>query len=129
MIGLVGDGSTFYHDSGLWTAVHHNIPVLYVIPNNGAYGIVAGAFGAAGEVMTDTGEYASVALEGIDPIVIASGFGMDGVTVDDESKIADEIARGLDIVMNEKRPYIIDVKLPLGLPQGGTPAEVWKFSG
>jgi thiamine pyrophosphate-dependent acetolactate synthase large subunit-like protein len=129
VIGLVGDGSTFYHDSGLWTAVHHNIPVLYVIPNNGAYGIVAGAFGAAGEVMTDTGEYASVALEGIDPVVIASGFGMDGVTVDDESKIADEIARGLDIVMNEKRPYIIDVKLPLGLPQGGTPAEVWKFSG
>ncbi|MBT3942910.1 MAG: thiamine pyrophosphate-binding protein [Chloroflexi bacterium] len=129
VVGLVGDGSTFYHDSGLWTAVHHNIPVLYVIPNNGAYGIVAGAFGAAGEVMTDTGEYASVALEGIDPVVIASGFGMDGATVDDESKVAAEIARGLDIVMNEKRPYILDVKLPLGLPQGGTPAEVWKFAG
>ena len=128
VIGLVGDGSNFYHDSGLWTAVHHNIPVLYIIPNNGAYGVVAGAFGAAGEVMTDTGEYASVALEGIDPVVIASGFGMDGVTVDDESKVADEIARGLDIVMNEKRPYILDVKLPLGLPQGGTPAEVWKFA-
>lgn len=128
VVGLVGDGSTFYHDSGLWTAVHHNIPVLYVIPNNGAYGIVAGAFGAAGEVMTDTGEYASVALEGIDPVVIASGFGMDGATVDDESKVASEIARGLDIVMNEKRPYILDVKLPLGLPQGGTPAEVWKFA-
>ncbi|HJM52644.1 MAG TPA: thiamine pyrophosphate-binding protein [Dehalococcoidia bacterium] len=129
VVGLVGDGSTFYHDSGLWTAVHHNIPVLYVIPNNGAYGIVAGAFGAAGEVMSDTGEYASVALEGIDPVVIASGFGMDGVTVDDESKVAEAIARGLDIVMNEKRPYIIDVKLPLGLPEGGTPAEVWKFAG
>ncbi len=129
VVGLVGDGSTFYCDSGLWTAVHHRIPVLYVIPNNGAYGIVAGAFGAAGEVMSDTGEYASVALEGIDPVTIASGFGMDGVTVDDESKVAEAIARGLDIVMNEQRPYIIDVKLPLGLPQGGKPAEVWKFAG
>jgi hypothetical protein len=54
---------------------------------------------------------------------------MDGVTADDESKAAEAIARGLDIVMNEKRPYIIDVKLPLGLPEGGTPAEVWKFAG
>jgi benzoylformate decarboxylase len=129
VVGLVGDGSTFYCDSGLWTSVHHRIPVLYVIPNNGAYGIVAGAFGEAGEVMTDTGEYASVALEGIDPVMIAKGFGMDGITVDDESKVTEAIARGLDIVMNEKRPYIIDVKLPLGLPQGGTPAEVWKFAG
>ena len=61
--------------------------------------------------------------------MIAKGFGMDGITVDDESKVTEAIARGLDIVMNEKRPYISDVKLPLGLPEGGTPAEVWKFAG
>ena len=129
VVGLVGDGSTFYADSGLWTAVHHRIPVLYVIPNNGSYGIVAGAFGRAGEVMSDTGQYASVALEGIDPVAIAGGFGMDGIVVDDESELQDAIKHGLDVVMNEQRPYLIDVKLPIGLPEGGTPAEVWKFAG
>ncbi|MCH8818533.1 MAG: thiamine pyrophosphate-binding protein [Chloroflexi bacterium] len=129
VIGLVGDGSTYYADSGLWTAVHHNIPVLYIIPNNGAYGVVAGAFSRAGEVMTDTSEYASVALEGIDPVAIAAGFGMDGIRVDDESKVKGAIARGLEIVMSEQRPYLIDVKLPLGLPEGGRPAKVWKFAG
>ena len=45
VVGLVGDGSVFYADSGLWTAVHHGIPVLYVIPNNRSYGIVANYFG------------------------------------------------------------------------------------
>ncbi|GIS65425.1 MAG: hypothetical protein CM1200mP3_16730 [Chloroflexota bacterium] len=35
VIGLVGDGSLYYADSGLWTTVHHNIPLLYVISNNG----------------------------------------------------------------------------------------------
>ncbi|MDA1256645.1 MAG: thiamine pyrophosphate-binding protein [Chloroflexi bacterium] len=129
VVGLVGDGSTYYHDSGLWTAVHHRIPVLYVIPNNGAYGIVANAFGGAGEVMTDTGEYASVELENIDPVTIAAGFGMDGIRVDDESKVQEAIAHGLEVVMKEQRPYLIDVRLPLGLPEGGRPAAVWKFAG
>ena len=129
VVGLVGDGSTFYADSGLWTTVHHRIPVLYVIPNNGSYGIVAGAFGRAGEVMSDTGQYASVALEGIDRVAIAGGFGMAGIGGDNESELRDAITHGLDIVMNEQIPYLIDVKLPLGLPEGGTPAEVWKFAG
>ena len=44
VVGLVGDGSLYYAESGLWTAVHHNIPVLFVITNNAAYGIVAGFF-------------------------------------------------------------------------------------
>jgi benzoylformate decarboxylase len=129
VVGLVGDGSTFYADSGLWTAVHHRIPVLYVIPNNGSYGVVAGAFGRAGEVMSDTGQYASVALEGIDPVAIAGGFGMDGIVVDEEAQLRDAIKHGLDVVMNDQQPYLIDVKLPLGLPEGGTPAEVWKLGG
>ena len=78
VIGLVGDGSLYYADSGLWTAVHHNIPLLYVIPNNGAYGIVAGFFGQSGGRMSDTGNYQGVVLDGIDPVKIADAFGMDG---------------------------------------------------
>ena len=79
--------------------------------------------------MSDTGQYASVALEGIDRVAIAGGFGMAGIGGDNESELRDAITHGLDIVMNEQIPYLIDVKLPLGLPAGGPPAEVWKFAG
>ena len=34
VVGLVGDGSVYYADSGMWTAVHHRIPVLYVVPKD-----------------------------------------------------------------------------------------------
>ena len=68
VVGLVGDGSLFYADSGLWTAVHHAIPVLYVIPNNQSYGIVANFFGLAEGAMKQAGEYAGVVLDGIDPV-------------------------------------------------------------
>ena len=127
VVGLVGDGSLYYADSGLWTAVHHNIPLLYVIPNNGAYGIVAGFFGQSGGRMSDTGNYQGVVLDGIDPVKIADAFGMDGERVDDEEKLNESIQRGLEIVTKQNRPYLLDVRLPLGLPEGGVAEEQYRM--
>ncbi|MEC7836930.1 MAG: thiamine pyrophosphate-dependent enzyme [Chloroflexota bacterium] len=127
VIGLVGDGSLYYADSGLWTAVHHNIPLLYVIPNNGAYGIVAGFFGQSGGRMSDTGNYQGVVLDGIDPVKIADAFGMDGERVDDEEKLNESIQRGLEIVTKQNRPYLLDVRLPIGLPEGGVADQQYRM--
>tara|TARA_B100001245_G_scaffold222411_1_gene194519 strand:- start:50 stop:1591 length:1542 start_codon:yes stop_codon:yes gene_type:complete len=127
VIGLVGDGSLYYADSGLWTAVHHNIPLLYVIPNNGAYGIVAGFFGQSGGRMSDTGNYQGVVLDGIDPVKIAEAFGMEGERVDEEDKLNQTIERALEIVMKQNRPYLLDVRLPLGLPEGGVADQQYRM--
>ncbi len=116
VVGFVGDGSLYYADSGLWTASHHNIPLLYVITNNGAYGIVANAFERAGGQMSDTGKYGGVVLDGIDPLKIANSYGVDGERLDNEDKVKETIKRALDIVQNENRPYLLDVRMPLGLP-------------
>ena len=121
VIGLVGDGSLYYADSGLWTSVHHNIPLLYVIPNNGAYGIVSGAFWKSGGQMADTGTYEGVVLDGIDPVKIADAFGLEGERVEDEGTLNEVIRRALQIVQDENRPYLLDVRLPLGLPEEGIP--------
>ena len=127
VIGLVGDGSLYYADSGLWTAVHHNIPLLYVIPNNVAYGIVARFFGQSGGRMSDTGNYQGVVLDGIDPVKIADAFGMDGERVDDEEELNESIKRGLEIVTKQNRPYLLDVRLPLGLPEGGVADQQYRM--
>lgn len=113
--------SLYYSDSSLWTAASHGIPVLYVIPNNGAYGVVAGAFGEADGDMKQSGEYRGVVLDNIDPVKLADGFGVEGMHVDDESALAGAIEYGLKVVEGEKRPYLLNVRLPLGLPQGGRP--------
>ena len=120
--GVVGDGSLYYADSGLYTAAHHRIPVLYLIANNGAYGIVAGAFSRAGGAMSRGGEYAGVRLDGIDPVSISQGFGVEAERVDDEAAVADAIRRGLSVTANEGRPYLLNVVLPTGLPAGARPA-------
>ena len=129
VVGLVGDGSLYYADSGLWTAVHHRIPVMYVITNNQAYGIVADAFGRADGHMNESGDYGGVVLAGMDPTRIAEGFGMEATDLTDESKIDETIAEGLRIVEEEKRPFLINAHLPMGLPEGGRPAAQFVFEG
>lgn len=127
VVGLVGDGSVYYADSGMWTAVHHRIPVLYVVPNNQAYGIVASAFSGANDDKMETGEYEGVVLEGMDPVKIAEGFGVEASHVTDEETISTSIANGLETVQRENRPYLLNVHLPLGLPTGGRKAPPFKL--
>lgn len=122
VVGLIGDGSMFYADSGLWTAVHHKIPVLFIISNNQSYGIVARAFGRIEGIMKNTGEYAGVVLDRTDPVKIANGFGIEGMHVEEESQLAGALIKGLGIVEEEGRPFLLNVKLPIGLPQGGRAA-------
>ena len=127
VVGLVGDGSLFYADSGLWTAAHHGIPVLYVIPNNQAYGIVANFFGLADGAMQQTKTYSGVVLDGIDPVKIAAGFGVEGLQVQEESRLDDALEQGLQIVEKEQRPFLLDVRLPVGVPDGGQAAPPFRL--
>jgi len=128
VVGLVGDGSLYYSDSALWTAASHNIPVLYVISNNGAYGIVAGAFGGADAGLKRTGEYRGVVLDNIDPVKLSESFGVEAMDATDESSIARAIEHGLKMVEDEKRPFLLNVHLPIGLPEGGRPKAPYSFS-
>ncbi len=128
VVGLVGDGSMFYADSGLWTAAHHGVPVLYIISNNQSYGVVASSFGRADGVMKETGEYAGVVLDGIDPVKLADGFGVDGMHVQDESRLAAAIDHGLNVVEGESRPFLLNVRLPLGVPEGGRAAKQFRLA-
>ena len=128
VVGLVGDGSLYYSDSALWTAASHSIPVLYVISNNGAYGIVAGAFGGADADMKRTGEYRGVVLDNIDPVKLSESFGVEALDATDESSIANAIEHGLKTVEEEKRPFLLNVHLPIGLPEGGRPKAPYSFS-
>ena len=78
--------------------------------------------------MKQSGEYAGVVLNGIDPVKIADGFGVEGMHVQDESGVEDAIAHGLKVVEGEKRPFLLNVHLPLGLPEGGSAAEQFRLA-
>ncbi len=126
--GLVGDGSLYYSDSAIWTAAHHSIPVLYVISNNESYGIVANSFEQSGGEMSRNGDYNFVALQGMDPAAIANAFGVEGRRVTDEASVEAVISESLDTVEKEGRPMLLDVRMPLGLPEGGSVAPQFRMA-
>ena len=126
--GLVGDGSLYYSDSAIWTAAHHSIPVLYVISNNESYGIVANSFEQSGGEMSRNGDYNFVALQGMDPAAIANAFGVEGRRVTDEASVEAVISESLDTVEKEGRPMLLDVRMPLGLPEGASVAPQFRMA-
>jgi benzoylformate decarboxylase len=38
VVAIIGDGSSYYGIQGLWTAVEHDLPITFIIINNGGYG-------------------------------------------------------------------------------------------
>ena len=78
--------------------------------------------------MKQSGDYAGVVLDGIDPVQIAAGFGVEGMRVQDESRVEEAIEYGLQVVEDEQRPFLLDVHLPLGLPAGGQAAAPFRLA-
>ena len=128
VVGLVGDGSLLFADNGLRTAADHLVPVLYVIPNNGSYGVVANYMGQVDGVMKETGEYSGVALGDVDIVKVSEGFGVEGIEVREEDGLTEAIVNGLELVEREQRPLLLNVHLPLGLPGGGRAARPFRPS-
>ena len=119
----------FYADSGLWTAAHHGVPVLYIISNNQSYGVVASSFGRANGVMKETGEYAGVVLDGIDPVKLADGFGVDGMHVQDESRLTAAIDHGLNVVEGGESSISPECALTVrGARRGGRAAKQFRLA-
>ena len=124
VIAVVGDGSVFYADTAFWTAAHHRVPVLYVVPNNGGYGVVTNSFvRVAGEgAMGKAGEWPGVVLDGIDVVGVARAYGVEGRDIRDEAELPEALRAGLEVVQREQRAYLLNVHIPSLLPEGGRQA-------
>ncbi len=105
-MAVIGDGSAMYSIQALWTAAHLNLPITFVIANNGAYTILKE------RLIAFSG--ASVAQETIigmdfDPPIdfggLAAAMGMKSHHVDQPGQVAD----ALRAAMAESGPVLLDV--------------------
>ena len=77
--------------------------------------------------MSDKGRYEGVVLDGINPVKIAEAFGMEAETVENEDILTEKIESALKFVQSEQRPFLLDVRLPIGLPEGGVAENQFKM--
>jgi benzoylformate decarboxylase len=100
VVAIIGDGSAFYGIQGLWTAVEHNLPITFVIVNNGGYGAMkdfSALFKSKRSPSFDIGH--------VDFVALASGFGCEGRSVE---RAADLIP-ALEAAHRSPGPILIDV--------------------
>jgi len=113
-VDLQPDGDLLYTPSAIWTAAHHQIPVLFVMCNNRSYfndedhqAVVARARHRPVE-----NRVVGIRIEGppVDFAGMARAFGAHGDgPVEDPALIAPALRRALRVVKEDRRPAVVDV--------------------
>lgn len=107
VIAIVGDGAANYVIQSIWTAVQHRLPILIVIPCNGAYNILK-AFAN----LLKTPGVPGLDIPGLDFVALAAGYGCAAERVSDPANLADALRRGM--VMQQ--PYLLAVDVDATTP-------------
>ena len=110
VIGILGDGSAMMTVQGLWTAAAYEIPVVYVICNNGMYRVLKVNMNAYKKLIegeqSPTSRYIGMDFPiPFDLAKIAGGMGVYGCRIEDPAQIRPEIEKAL----RSGKPALLDV--------------------
>ncbi|WP_155375144.1 benzoylformate decarboxylase [Catellatospora vulcania] len=102
VVALIGDGSFQYSVQGLWTAVQHKLPVVFVAMRNGEYSILK-SFAE----LEHTPGVPGLDLPGLDIVSEARGFGCKSVEVETTEQLEREFTAALQ---SSDGPVVIVVR-------------------
>jgi acetolactate synthase I/II/III large subunit len=118
-VAIVGDGSFLMHMHILATAKEYNIPVVWVVWNNFAYGSIRdlqyGYFGGR-ELVTSFKNDQTGELYNPDFVALAKSFGIDAEKVNEASDISRAVQDGIKL----NKPYLIEVEVDRDVKPPGT---------
>ena len=108
VVAVIGDGSSMYSIQSLWTAAHLQLPITYVIANNGGYRIIKQRLRA----FHGSEHYIAMDFENpsIDFVQLASGLGMPAVRADNAAQLEAAMQQGNDT----KGPLLIEAMVEKG---------------
>lgn len=104
---IIGDGSMQYSVQGLWTAAQHQLPILFVIPENRQYGILKSF-----AVLEDTPGVPGLDIPGLDIAALATGYGCTAVRAETEA----EVIAACKAALQRKGPTVLVVPILPSVP-------------
>ena len=105
VVGVVGDGNAMYSIQGLWTAAHHQIPVVWVICNNATYRILKlNSMRVLGPEAREKLHSVDLGGPALNFAKIAESLGIDGVQVTRGDEVRPAIERALAL----GKPALVD---------------------
>lgn len=107
VVSLVGDGGFGQNPAVLATAVEENIPVIWVIMNNFAFGTIAGLQKAHYGTTTGTLFRKDGEPYQADFAAVARAYGAEGVKIESAEQFKDVLAQAV----KSNKPFVIDVAM------------------
>ena len=109
VVCLVGDGSAMYSPQALWTAAHHEVPVVFVVLNNREYRILKYGLDRLKGGSEASPRYVGMDLTepAIDFVALASSMGVEARRVESEDEVQETLAAALD----RGRPLLLEVPI------------------
>ena len=105
VVGVVGDGNAMYSIQGLWTAAHHQIPVVWVICNNATYRILKlNSMRVLGPEAREKLHSVDLGGPALNFAKIAESLGIDGVQV----TRGDEVRPAIERALASGKPALVD---------------------
>jgi benzoylformate decarboxylase len=98
-VAVVGEGSAQYTVHALWTAARHNLPVTFVIPDNGGY------VSLKITVQEQEAWRSGWDLSGVDMATLAQSFGVPAERIETPSQLQEALKRAFDA----DGPILLDV--------------------
>ncbi len=99
---ILGDGATNYSIQALYTAAQHKLPIVFLVLNNGEYGILQ-AFADHQQ----TPGVPAMDLPGLDFVALATGYGCTAARVATQ----DALALALQDALRRPGPTVLDVTI------------------
>ena len=125
-VAVVGDGAFLMHANVLATAYEYDIPVVYLIWNNYAYGSIRGlqrGYLGGRELATDFRHPGTNKPYNPDFAAMARSAGIHGVSVDRAADLAEAVRAGIA----SGKPCVIDANIDGDLNPSG--AGIWELPG
>jgi benzoylformate decarboxylase len=114
VVAVVGDGSSMYVVQALWSALHHRLPVTWVVCNNGGYRVLKVNLAAYyGEAIKHSRFIGMDLTEpGLDFSRIAAGFGVPAERVEAPAALGSALRRAIV----SGGPALVDVVIDGAIP-------------
>ena len=109
---LTGDGSFNFGSQALWSATRYEVPIGFIVFNNGEYQANRLNSGRYKGRMLETGKYLGVNLghPSINYVSIADAYGIEGERIESPAALSAAIQR-CKRAMADGRPYLVDVAI------------------
>lgn len=111
VVAISGDGSAMYSIQALWTAVHHQLPIVFIIMSNGEYRVLKhnlDTYRHRFDIRSDKPyPHMDLTSPSLGFTEMAQGMGMAGEKVHDAAQVGEAVTRAL----RAGTPYLLEISV------------------